>query len=58
MLNFKLANIVQDRSLLDIAKSMVLATIENDPDLNSPENLRLKNFLQQQKSKRAWSKIS
>lgn len=58
MLNFKLANIVQDRALLDIAKSMVFATIENDPDLNSAENLRLKNFLNHQKRKVAWSKIS
>lgn len=58
MLNFKLANIVQDRSLLELAKSMVSTIIENDPDLNSAENLRLKNFLQQQKGKMAWSKIS
>jgi ATP-dependent DNA helicase RecG len=58
MLNFKLANIVQDRPLLEVAKSMVLATIENDPDLISAENLRLKSFLQQQKGKMAWSKIS
>ena len=58
MLDFKLANIVQDRSLLEVAKSMVSTIIENDPDLNSAENLRLKNFLQQQKGKMAWSKIS
>ncbi len=58
MLNFKIANIVEDRALLEIAKSMVSVTIESDPDLNSAENLRLKNFLQQQKGKRAWSKIS
>jgi ATP-dependent DNA helicase RecG len=58
MLNFKLANIVQDRALLDVAKSMVSATIENDPDLISTENARLKNFLHQQKRKIAWSKIS
>jgi ATP-dependent DNA helicase RecG len=37
---------------------MVSTTIENDPDLISAENLRLKNFLQQQKGKMAWSKIS
>ncbi|MGZ8510341.1 MAG: ATP-dependent DNA helicase RecG [Chitinophagaceae bacterium] len=58
MLNFKIANIVQDRALLEIAKSLVAATIENDPDLGSAENLPLKNFLQQQKGKVAWSKIS
>ncbi|MEP7374873.1 MAG: ATP-dependent DNA helicase RecG [Chitinophagaceae bacterium] len=58
MLNFKLANIVQDRPLLEIAKSIVSAIIENDPDLLSAENLRIKNFLTQQKGKVAWSKIS
>jgi len=58
MLNFKLANIVQDRPLLEIARSFVSAIIENDPDLLSAENLRIKNFLQQQKGKIAWSKIS
>ncbi len=58
MLNFKIANIVQDRELLNVARSMVSATIESDPDLISAENLRLKNFLKQQKGKVAWSKIS
>ena len=58
MLNFKLANIVLDRPLLEITKSIVSAIIENDPDLVSAENLRVKNFLQQQKGKMAWSKIS
>lgn len=58
MLNFKIANIVGDRALLAIARSMVSAIIESDADLTSAENLRLKNFLQQQKGKMAWSKIS
>jgi len=58
MLNFKLANIVRDRPLLEITKSIVSAIIENDPDLLSAENLRIKNFLQQQKGKIAWSNIS
>lgn len=58
MLNFKLANIVHDRPLLDITKSIVSAVIEKDPDLLSAENFRIKNFLNQQKGKVAWSKIS
>jgi ATP-dependent DNA helicase RecG len=58
MLNFKLANIVRDRPLLEKARSFAIAIVENDPDLLSAENLRLKNFLQQQKGKIAWSKIS
>jgi ATP-dependent DNA helicase RecG len=58
MLNFKLADIVKDRPLLELTKSMVAAVIENDPDLLSAENLPIKDFLQNQKAKTAWSKIS
>lgn len=57
-LNFKLASIVHDRSLLDVARKMASAVCETDADLVSAENLRIKSFLQQQKSKIAWSKIS
>jgi hypothetical protein len=32
--------------------------LEADPELDSAENLLLKNFLRQQKGKQAWSKIS
>ncbi len=58
VLNFKLASIVQDRSLLDIARNMAAALLETDPDLESAGNLRLKSFLQQPKQTVAWSKIS
>jgi len=58
MLNFKLANIVRDRPLLDIARNTAYDLIEKDPDLISAENLRLKNFLQQMHGGRIWSKIS
>jgi ATP-dependent DNA helicase RecG len=57
-LNFKLASIVQDRPLLEMAKNLAAALIELDPDLVSAENLLLKHFLQQQKSGILWSKIS
>jgi ATP-dependent DNA helicase RecG len=58
MLNFKLANLVHDRAMLEVIRSLVSAILEEDPDLVSAENLQLKNFLQQQKGKLAWSKIS
>jgi ATP-dependent DNA helicase RecG len=58
MLNFKLANIVRDRPLLDLARNTAYDLIEKDPDLNSAENLRLKSFLQQMHGGRIWSKIS
>ncbi len=57
-LNFRLASIVQDRPLLEISKNMAAMLLENDPDLLSADNLRLKNFLFQQKGAVMWSKIS
>ncbi len=57
-LNFKLASIIQDRPLLEIARAMVNNTLENDPELVSADNLRLKEFLQSRKNKTAWSRIS
>ncbi|MFI5129611.1 MAG: ATP-dependent DNA helicase RecG [Chitinophagales bacterium] len=57
-LNFKLANIVQDRSLLELARSMVSLVLENDADLLSADNLQLRKFLHEQKENIVWSKIS
>jgi ATP-dependent DNA helicase RecG len=57
-LNFKLANILQDRQILQVAKEMAGKTIDMDPELNSAENLPLKSYLQGQKGKTAWSRIS
>jgi len=58
MLNFKLASIVNDRSLLETARQMSFDLLESDPDLVSAENLQLKSFLKQQKGDRIWSIIS
>ncbi len=57
-LNFKLANIVQDRAMLEAAKDAVIKLLDADPDLIMAENLPVKKYLQQQKGKTAWSKIS
>jgi ATP-dependent DNA helicase RecG len=57
-LNFKLASIVNDRPLLEIAKEMADRILDTDPDLNSAENLKLKNYLHSQYGKTQWSKIS
>jgi ATP-dependent DNA helicase RecG len=57
-LNFKLASIVEDRELLIIAKEMAERIIDADADLNSAENLRLKNHLNIQDGETQWSKIS
>lgn len=57
-LNFKLANIVQDRDWLELAKKLAAQITDEDPDLNSAENLPLKTYLHQLKGKTPWSKIS
>lgn len=58
LLNFKLADIVADRELLEVAKSMVISILENDPDLDSAANLQVRNYLRSQKGGVVWSKIS
>jgi ATP-dependent DNA helicase RecG len=58
LLNFKLANIVQDKVILEAARDAAEIILNNDPDCNSPTNECVKNYLNQQKGKTAWSKIS
>jgi ATP-dependent DNA helicase RecG len=58
ILNFKLANIVQDKIILEAARNAAENILEHDPDLNMAENLLVKIYLNQQKGKTAWSKIS
>ena len=58
LLNFKLANIVQDKAILEAARNAAEYILESDPDVSEVENLPVKNYLQQQKGKTAWSKIS
>ena len=58
VLNFKLANIVQDRPSLELARNFSAILIEYDPDLNSAENLPLKIILKQERGGIMWSKIS
>jgi len=58
LLNFKLANIVQDRVILEAAKNAVEMILDLDPDLNLEINEPVKKYLHQQKGKTIWSKIS
>jgi len=57
-LNFRLANIVQDRDILEVARNASAKILEEDPELETAENLQLKYFLQQKKGGVVWSKIS
>ncbi len=57
-LNFKLASIVQDRVMLEVAKTEAGKLLEKDPDISASENLPVSNYLKRQKGKTPWSKIS
>ena len=58
LLNFRLANIVHDKVIVDAAKEQVDSILDTDPDFTLAENLRIKNYLYLQKGKTIWSKIS
>ncbi len=57
-LNFRLASIINDKVILEAAKLAVDNLLDADPDINLVANLPVKNYLNQQKGKTAWSKIS
>lgn len=57
-LNFKLASIVNDKELLEIARFEAENLLEEDIDINMAKNLPLKKYLQTKKGKTGWSKIS
>lgn len=57
-LNFKLANIVNDKEVLEVAKIAAEKLVEEDPTLHFAKNVELKNYLQAQKSRSGWGKIS
>lgn len=57
-LNFKIASIVNDRVLLESAKEEAEKLVAEDAELSMINNLPLKTFLQAQKGKNGWSKIS
>lgn len=57
-LNFKIASIVNDKALLELARAEAEKLVEEDVELSMAKNLQLKNFLQSQKRKHGWGKIS
>jgi ATP-dependent DNA helicase RecG len=57
-LNFKLANIINDKEILEKAKREAEILLSKDEELYSAENLVLKNYLLHKKGKTVWSKIS
>ncbi len=57
-LDFKLANIVDDRALLEIARNEVEQLLSVDPELSLPEHHPLSVHLKQKRGGHAWAKIS
>ncbi len=57
-LNFKLASIINDKAMLEVARSTVEKLLESDEDLQLEENQPIKNYLVLQKGKTKWSKIA
>jgi ATP-dependent DNA helicase RecG len=57
-LNFKLANLVNDKEILEKAKVAAENLLAVDEELINAENTRLRNYLLMQKGKTVWSKIS
>src|SRR4028118_186485 len=53
-LNFKLASLIEDKEILRVSKEMAYQILDEDPDLDLTENLRLKEYLLLQKGKTLW----
>ncbi len=58
ILNFKLANIIEDKKMLEEARIIAEQIIQNDPELLLSANSCLNNYLNIKKDKTIWSKIS
>ncbi len=57
-LNLKLADLVEDRSLLEIARHTSGELLTRDPELTASENGPLKKYLSALQGKTPWSRIS
>jgi ATP-dependent DNA helicase RecG len=58
IVGLQLADIVKDANILTAARQTAIQIIEEDPDLEKPENQALKKYLAQSKAKQNWSNIS
>ena len=58
LLDFKLADIVRDREILQLAVQEAQDILNVDPELDLPDNTLLRQQLKQEKGKTPWSRIS
>jgi ATP-dependent DNA helicase RecG len=57
-LNFKVASIVNDKGLLELARNEAEKLVNEDTELRMEINSQLKHYLQSQKHKNGWGRIS
>jgi ATP-dependent DNA helicase RecG len=57
-LNFKIADIIQDKAILETARNIAKDLVNKDPKMDMAENLCIKNYLASIKHKTSWGKIS
>ena len=57
-LNLKLADLLQDKQLLETARSLAMDLLDKDPGLVSHENSSVRDYLRMLTGKTPWSKIS
>lgn len=57
-LNLKLADLLQDKQLLETARNLAMELLDKDPELASHENSSVKDYLRMLSGKTPWSKIS
>jgi ATP-dependent DNA helicase RecG len=57
-LNLKLADLLQDKQLLETARNLALDLLEKDPELSAPENYSTREYLRVLTGKTPWSRIS
>jgi len=57
-LNLKLADLLQDKHLLETARNLALDLLDKDPELTSHENTSVRDYLRMLTGKTPWSKIS
>ncbi len=58
VLNFRLADIVKDKAILETARQLAEQIVEEDPELETADNLQLRQYLMSLQGKTPWSRIS
>ena len=59
IINFRIADLALDGRILQTAREVAARILDDDPEMNRPEHLDMKRFLEtQEKKRKGWSRIS